>query len=97
MITTTWQILWMPRCEAGQRTPDDEPQPAAAHAVRRISARKALAEVVREVNASEEHDPAGGRAARAVLVLGRAGAAVPVLPPDPLQVLDLQCEQGENP
>jgi len=30
MITTTWQILWMPRCEAGQRTPDEEPpQPAS--------------------------------------------------------------------
>src|SRR3954452_23240509 len=87
----------MPRCEVGQRTPDEEPQPAAAQAVRRISARKALAEVVREVTASKEHDPAGGRAARAVLVFGGAGAAVPVLPPDPLQMLDLQSEQGENP
>jgi hypothetical protein len=39
MITTTWQILWMPRCEAGQRTPDEEePQPAAATAASRSRA-----------------------------------------------------------
>jgi hypothetical protein len=38
MITTTWQILWMPRCEAGQRTRDDEPQPAAAPAASRSRA-----------------------------------------------------------
>ena len=30
-------------------------------------------------------------------MLRRATAAVPVLPPDPLQVLDLQHEEGENP
>jgi hypothetical protein len=34
MITTTWQILWMPRCEEGQPTGFGEaaPQPAAAPA-----------------------------------------------------------------
>jgi len=30
MITTTWQILWIPRFEAGQSVADDEdPQPAS--------------------------------------------------------------------
>src|SRR3954463_15812345 len=38
-----------------------------------------------------------GRAARAVLVLHRAAAAVPVLPPDPLQMLDLERHEGEDP
>jgi hypothetical protein len=45
----------------------------------------------------EVHDPAGGRPARAVLVLRAAGAAVPVLPPDPLEVVHLEDEEGEDP
>jgi hypothetical protein len=36
MITTTWQILWMPRAERRQRVAEDdeEPHPAAATAAR---------------------------------------------------------------
>ena len=43
------------------------------------------------------HDPAGGRPAGAVLVLHRAGAAAPVLPPDPLEVVHLEHEEGDDP
>src|SRR6476469_7148259 len=43
------------------------------------------------------HDPARGRAAAAVLVLRRAPAAVPVLPPDPLEVVHLEREEGDDP
>src|SRR6476661_7719847 len=45
----------------------------------------------------QEHDPAGGRAAAAVLVLRAAPPAVPVLPPDPLEVVHLEHEEGEDP
>src|SRR2546428_13800330 len=45
----------------------------------------------------QEHDPAGGRAAAAVLVLRAALAAVPVLPPDPLEVVHLEHEEGDDP
>src|SRR5437588_13006517 len=45
----------------------------------------------------EKHDPAGGRAAAAVLVLRGALAAVPVLPPDPLEVVHLEHEEGDDP
>ena len=43
------------------------------------------------------HDPARGLAAAAVLVLRRALAAVPVLPPDPLEVVHLEQEKGDDP
>ena len=43
------------------------------------------------------HDPQGRRAARAVLVLRGAAAAAPVLPPDPLEVLDLEDHEREDP
>src|SRR3954451_13273126 len=99
MITTPRQILWMPRGEGRQGAADEDPEPAAAQAASEIgiSARRALVDGVREVTASEEHDPAAGRAARAVLVLRGAAAAIPVLPPDPLQMLDLQHHEGEDP
>src|SRR5216684_6201234 len=45
----------------------------------------------------EIHDPASRRAARTVLVLGGAAAAVPVLPPDPLEVVHLEDEEGDDP
>src|SRR5581483_4773629 len=45
----------------------------------------------------EEHHPGARRAARAVLVLRVAVPAGPVLPPDPLQVLDLEEEEREDP
>jgi len=40
MITTTWQILWMPRLDEGQPASAEEPapQPAAAQAASRSSA-----------------------------------------------------------
>src|SRR3954471_9177772 len=43
------------------------------------------------------HDPAGGRAAGAILVLHRAGATAPVLPPDPLEEVHLEQEEGDDP
>jgi len=43
------------------------------------------------------HDPASGRAACAILVRSGAGAAVPVLPPDPLEVVHLEDEEGDDP
>jgi hypothetical protein len=49
MITTTWQILWMPCGEGRQWVPDEDPQPAAAEAASRTRAKVALADVVREV------------------------------------------------
>src|SRR3954449_6311052 len=45
----------------------------------------------------QEHDPAGGRTAAAVLVLRAAPAAIPVLPPDPLEVVHLEHEEGDDP
>ena len=45
----------------------------------------------------EEHDPGASRAARTVLVLRGATPAIPVLPPDPLQVLDLEQEESKDP
>src|SRR2546423_2630338 len=45
----------------------------------------------------QEHDPAGRRAAAAVLVLGAALAAAPVLPPDPLEVVHLEHEESDDP
>src|SRR6476661_4098668 len=45
----------------------------------------------------QEHDPAGGRAAAAVLVLRAASPAVPVFPPDPLEVVYLEHEEGDDP
>jgi hypothetical protein len=45
----------------------------------------------------EEHQPAGGRAAGAVLVLHGAAAAAPVLPPDPLEVVHLEHEERDDP
>src|SRR5579871_4618416 len=45
----------------------------------------------------EEHEPLPRRAARAVLVLRAAAAAVPVLPPDPLEMVHLEHEQREDP
>src|SRR5438067_5545217 len=47
--------------------------------------------------ALEKHDPAGRRAAAAVLVLRRALAAVPVLPPDPLEVVHLEHQERDDP
>src|SRR5438445_13837685 len=47
--------------------------------------------------ALELHDPAGRRAARTILVLDGAAAAVPVLPPDPLEVVHLEDEEGDDP
>src|SRR5204862_4618766 len=47
--------------------------------------------------ALEEHDPAGGLAAAAVLVLCRARTAGPVLPPDPLEVVHLEHEERDDP
>jgi hypothetical protein len=43
MITTTWQILWMPRREDGQWSCDTapEPHPAAAQAASRNGAMRA--------------------------------------------------------
>src|ERR1700750_1697283 len=43
----------------------------------------------------QEHDPLG--AARAVLVLPAALRALPVGPPDPLQMVQLQHDQGDAP
>src|SRR5712692_1498956 len=45
----------------------------------------------------QEHDPAGRRAAAAVLVLRAALPAVPVLPPDPLEMVHLEGEEGDDP
>ena len=45
----------------------------------------------------QEHDPARGRAAAAVLVLGETAAAVPMLPPDPFEVVHLEDEEREDP
>ena len=45
----------------------------------------------------EVHDPAGRRAARTILVLRGAAATVPVLPPDPLEVVHLEDEEGDDP
>src|SRR5580765_8357794 len=45
----------------------------------------------------EVHEPARGRSTRAVLVLGAARAAIPVLPPDPLEVVHLEDEEGGDP
>src|SRR6476646_8566889 len=45
----------------------------------------------------QEHDPAGSRAAAAVLVLRAASPAVPVLPSDPLEVVHLEHEEGDDP
>src|SRR5215208_4192327 len=50
-----------------------------------------------EPTPSEVHDPAAGLAAGAVLVHDRAGAARPVLPPDPLEVVHLEDEEGDDP
>src|SRR5438045_9409693 len=47
--------------------------------------------------ALEEHDPAGGLAAAAVLVLDRARTTGPVLPPDPLEVVHLEDEERDDP
>src|SRR5204863_863007 len=47
--------------------------------------------------ALEEHDPARGLAAAAVLVLCRARTAGPVLPPDPLEVVHLEHEERDDP
>src|SRR5258708_7194183 len=43
------------------------------------------------------HKPAGRCPAGAILVLHRARAAVPVLPPDPLEVVHLEQEEGDDP
>src|SRR5258708_18249547 len=43
------------------------------------------------------HEPARGRATAAILVRDGAGAAVPVLPPDPLEVVHLEQEEGDDP
>src|SRR4051794_41657350 len=43
------------------------------------------------------HDPAGRGPAGAVLVLHGAPAAVPVLPPDPLEVIHLEHEERDDP
>ena len=48
-------------------------------------------------NRLQIHDPAGGRATGAILVLHRARAAAPVLPPDPLEVVHLEQEEGDDP
>src|SRR6266487_5510294 len=48
-----------------------------------------------ERRGSEQHDPLG--AAAAVLVLALALAAVPVRPPDPLEVVDLYDDQDDTP
>src|SRR5579862_4081111 len=45
----------------------------------------------------DEHLPASSRAASTVLVLRRAVAAAPVLPPDPLQVVHLEHEERDDP
>src|SRR5436309_8890574 len=45
----------------------------------------------------EEHDPGASRAAGTVLVLRGATPAIPVLPPDPLQVLYLEQEKSKDP
>src|SRR2546423_3697853 len=45
----------------------------------------------------DEHLPAGGRATAAVLVLRGAVAAVPELPPDPLEVVHLEHEERDDP
>src|SRR5437763_16923174 len=43
------------------------------------------------------HQPAAGLAAGAVLVSDRARLAVPELPPDPLEVVHLEHEEGDDP
>src|SRR3982750_1010853 len=43
------------------------------------------------------HEPAAGLAAGAVLVGDRAAPAVPELPPDPLEVIHLEDEEGDDP
>src|SRR5437763_11625214 len=43
------------------------------------------------------HEPARGRAAGAVLVLRVTLPAVPVLPPDPLEVVHLEDEESDDP
>src|SRR3982751_5763230 len=43
------------------------------------------------------HEPAAGLAAGAVLVSDRARLAVPELPPDPLEVVHLEDEEGDDP
>src|SRR6266700_189121 len=43
------------------------------------------------------HEPARGSAAGAVLVLRGALPAVPVLPPDPLEMVQLEHEEGDDP
>src|SRR3954451_14735657 len=43
------------------------------------------------------HDPAGRGPAGAVLVLHGAPAAIPVLPPDPLEVVHLEHEERDDP
>src|SRR5579862_1691137 len=48
-------------------------------------------------NPLEEHHPSSSRSARAVLVLRRAGPAAPMLPPDPLEVVQLQHEERDDP
>src|SRR3954452_7592898 len=43
------------------------------------------------------HEPAAGLAAGAILVRDRAGLAAPELPPDPLEVVHLEDEEGDDP
>jgi hypothetical protein len=50
-----------------------------------------------EIGRLQIHEPAGGRSAGAVLVLRGAAAAVPVLPPDPFEVVHLEHEEGDDP
>src|SRR5438876_2521120 len=47
-------------------------------------------------DASKVLEPPGGRATGAALVLGSAALADPVLPPDPLQMVDLEDDQSDD-
>jgi len=77
---------------AGEREPcenDDHDSLQRARSVWRV--------LESEVRVLEEHDPGASRAARTVLVLHGATPAIPVLPPDPLQVLHLEQEESKDP
>src|SRR5579884_79477 len=93
--------------QRGWKTMDDEVAvsrpPSVYQAVRRVARRVSNtasgsgASVIPPPDlASQIHDPLG-RLAGAVLVLLGALAAGPVLPPDPLEVVHLEDEEGDDP